>query len=198
MPDPSFDIAKSAVAEKLSPRSLEHSEATAAAAELIAKIYGADPRIACLAGLLHDWAREESPAYLLRRALEIGISVDPVERAVPYLLHADIGAYDLNVHFEGISPRVLGAIRHHTLGAVAMSELDMIIYVADMIEPGRRYEGVTRLRSLVGNATLFELYANAYQMSFRQLIREHKHLHPTTVDAWNTIVDTMPALRIQV
>lgn len=197
MPDPNFDIARSAVAERLSPRSLEHSEATAGAAELIAKIYGANPHVACLTGLLHDWAREESPGYLVRRALEIGISVGPVERAVPYLLHAGVGAYDLDAHFAGISPRVLDAVRRHTLGAVTMSELDMIIYVADMIEPGRRYEGATHLRSLVGNVTLFELYANAYQMSFRQLIREHKHLHPTTVDAWNAIVDTMPVLRIQ-
>jgi len=188
----SSDIARSAIAEKLSAASREHSEATAVTAEELAKVYGTDTHSAWLAGLLHDWAREESSAYLLRRARETGVPVGPVEMAVPYLLHADVGAHDLGVRFAGISPIVLGAIRRHTLGAVSMNELDMIVYIADMIEPGRRYEGATHLRSLVGSVTLFELYASSYQMSFRQLIRERQHLHPTTVDAWNAIVDAMP------
>jgi len=193
-----FDIARSAIAERVSASSLEHCEATAATAELLAKVYGVDSHGAYLAGLLHDWAREDASAYLIRRAQEIGVPVGPVEMAVPYLLHADVGAYELGARFAGISPTVLEAIRRHTLGAVSMSELDMVIYIADMIEPGRRYEGATHLRSLVGDVTLFELYASSYQMSFCQLIRERKHLHPTTVDAWNAIVDAMPEQWIQV
>ena len=37
---------------------------------------------------------------------------------------------------------VLNAIHYHTTGRAGMSNLEKIIYVADMIEPGRNFPGV--------------------------------------------------------
>ena len=45
-------------------------------------------------------------------------------------------------------PEVLSAIRWHTTGKKDMSLLDRIIYLADMIEPGRRpFPGMEEIRS---------------------------------------------------
>ena len=43
---------------------------------------------------------------------------------------------------------VLEAIRCHTVGKAGMSKLDKIVYIADMIEPMRDFDGVEELREL--------------------------------------------------
>ena len=53
---------------------------------------------------------------------------------------------NLNVKFR-LRGRVLHAIRVHTTGCEAMSLLDKVLYVADMIEPGRAYPGVDEIRA---------------------------------------------------
>ena len=41
---------------------------------------------------------------------------------------------------------VLNAIRWHTTGRENMSKLEKIIYIADMIEPSRSFDGVEEIR----------------------------------------------------
>lgn len=52
-------------------------------------------------------------------------------------------------HKYGITdPEVLEAIRLHSTGAPDMTELDMVVYLADLIEPGRDFDGVEKLRKV--------------------------------------------------
>ena len=48
----------------------------------------------------------------------------------------------------GENEAVVSAIRHHTTGKADMSLLEMIIYVADYMEPNRDFPGVDKLREL--------------------------------------------------
>ncbi len=189
MSAPEWETARAAVRERLGDRAFAHSEAVARTAALLAGLYGVDPDEARLAGLLHDWAREDGPDSLLNQADANDVAVGSVDAAVPYLLHAPVGAAALCERFPGISADILSAVRRHTFGASDMSDLDIVVYVADMIEPFRSFEGIEDLRSLVGAVSLFELYACAYKASLMHLIGARKHLHPDTVEAWNTIVD---------
>lgn len=186
---PGWEAARTAVRERLGDRAFEHSEAVARSAVLLAETYGVDPDKARIAGLLHDWAREEGPDSLLRQAVAHGVTVGPVDLAVPYLLHAPVGAAMLSKRFPGISGDILSAVRRHTIGAPGMSDLDMVVYVADVIEPYRSFEGVEDLRSRVGVVSLIELYACVYEASLAHLISARKHLHLSTVEAWNDIVE---------
>ena len=43
---------------------------------------------------------------------------------------------------------ILNAIRYHTTGRAEMSKLEKIIYIADMIEPNRKFDGVEALREI--------------------------------------------------
>ena len=115
--------------------------------------------------------------------------MEPVDQAVPYLLHARLGAAAVREAFPGIDGAVVQAIERHTLGSTRMSSLDMCVYIADMIEPARRFDGVAELRQSVGRVSLEELYARAYAMSLAYLVSMRKHIHPMTVEAWNSIVD---------
>lgn len=181
----SLETVSAAIAERLGAEAAEHSHRVARAAGDLARIYGVSVEEALLAGMLHDWHREVGEDVLLREADAAGLTVWPADRIDPRLLHARLGALDAQVHFPEISDDVARAIERHTLGAVEMSELDMVVYVADMIEPGRAFKGVDDLREAVGSLSLSELFAEAYRLSVLHVIRQRKPLHPVTVEVWN-------------
>lgn len=183
-----FDSVRLAVHGHVSPRSAAHCEAVADEAARLAARYGVDVESARVAGLLHDWARDESPETLVNLAEEYGIPVGPIDREVPYLLHAAVGAAQLARDYPGLEPGVLDAIARHTTGAVEMSDLDAVVYVADMIEPARGFAGVEELRAAAGAVPLGELFAHAYATSLHHLIDRRRRFHPTTLQVWNAIV----------
>jgi len=157
-------------------------------AGVLAVRYGVDEDSARLAGLLHDWDREQSSEQLFAAATSAAIEVSSADKTVPYLLHARTGASALRGTFPDLSDEVVTAVAHHTVGSVDMSDLDKVVYVADMIEPGRDYPGVEPLRELATSAGLPELFASAYQQSILHLISSRKRIHPDTVSVWNALV----------
>lgn len=88
----------------------------------------------------------------------------------------------------GLNDEVYSAIARHTVGALEMSDLDMTVWVADMIEPGRRHDGVDDLREIVGIVGLHTLFARAYEHSVAHVIEKRRPLHPDTVSVWNAHV----------
>lgn len=183
-----YDTALEHVKERLGEHAVRHSTAVADTAAQLASIYGADADEARLAGLLHDWDREQEHESLFAAAAAAGHDVHSTEEASPKLLHARTGAAALRDAFPGIEDDVVRAVERHTLGAPDMQPLDMIVYIADMIEPGRVYPGVDDLREAVGTLSLDELFATSFQRTVMQLVRARKPIHPLTVDVWNEYV----------
>lgn len=184
-----YEAASTELARRLSPEAFAHSEAVARTAAALAAEYGVDTEQARIAGLLHDWSRDEGDPSLLNGARDSGTEVGPVDASVPYLLHAAEGARGVRLRFPEIEPVVLDAIERHTFGSPDMTPLDMIVYVADMIEPKRSFDGVEDLRASIGTDALAGLYERAYAASLLHLVQARKHLHPRTVESWNAIVD---------
>lgn len=184
-----YEAALDALAHRLCERSLRHSEGVAEMAAELAERYGVDREAARVAGLLHDWARDESKADLLAAASRAGVPVTEVDRARPYLLHAAVGAVSVQRTFPGIAPEVVDAIRCHTTGAVEMTDLARIVYLADMMEHGREYEGAVLLRGAAdAGETLAALFRRAYAISIEHVIERGQPLHPVTVEVWNALV----------
>lgn len=50
--------------------------------------------------------------------------------------------------FEIDDEEILSAMRWHTTGKENMSKLEKIIYLADLIEPSRKFEGVEEIRDI--------------------------------------------------
>lgn len=185
---PSFDELRDTLVSRLGPASAEHCLRVAAAAERIAEAYGVDRETARTAGLLHDWSRDLSDEDLLAEADRHSLPIDPVDVARPYLLHARAAAADLRESRPGIPEDVLGAVEAHTLGAEAPSDVDKVVYVADMVEPARSFRGADDLRAAVGEVTLDELYAMACATTLVHLVESRRLIHPQTVRSWNAIV----------
>ena len=72
----------------------------------------------------------------------------PPEGVPDKVMHQYAGAY-LAEHEFGITDEdILNAIRYHTSGRAGMSDLEKLIFLSDMLEEGRKFEGVDKLRKL--------------------------------------------------
>jgi predicted HD superfamily hydrolase involved in NAD metabolism len=144
----SADIKKRLVIELDEIRYI-HSVSTAYTAQCLAMRYDCDLKKAKLAGILHDCAKCMPNDKKLILAENIGLTISSVERKKPDLLHAKLGEY-LAKEVYGVNDiEVLNAIRYHTTGRPNMTMLEKIIYLADYIEPERRFhEEITGTRQL--------------------------------------------------
>jgi predicted HD superfamily hydrolase involved in NAD metabolism len=114
----------------------------------VAKKYGADKNKAYIAGLLHDVAKGLSADSLKAIASENGIKVDEHEVNNPKLLHGKVGAAIVSRELGINDEDILSAIKWHTTGHKNMTLLEKIIYLADIIEPGRNFPETDALRAL--------------------------------------------------
>ena len=174
---------------RVSDKRLEHSVAVSETAVQLAEEYGVDLFEARMAGLVHDWNKGLTDDELL----EAGHAIDfPFpeghERDVVSLMHAPTGAADLAKRFPELSASILQAVARHTAGGPDMTDLDMVIYVSDMIEPGRSWEGVEDYRDLVGKVTLSELYCKCYASTMASLFERGRYVYPPSVTIWNDLV----------
>lgn len=184
-----FEARRAELAQRVKPKRFEHSLGVSATAARMARIYGADEGLARLAGLLHDWDKGYDDAGILARVEELGLSEQLADYLdMPHLLHGPTAAAALKRDFPQLPDDLLESIRLHTTGAVDMSDLDMIVYTADAIEPSRDYPGIDALRDLVGAVDLQELYFSTFQHVLENLVQRRKRIHPDTVTVWNHYV----------
>jgi len=181
----SIEAARSALATRVSQRTLEHAERVAESAAELARRYDCDANDALLAGLLHDWGKDLSDQQLFAEADRLGVNVAPADHRAPQLLHARVGAAQIVETLSDVPASVVSAVAHHTLGAVEMTDLDRIVYIADSIEPHRRYDGVDELRAAVGHVPLSELFLRCMASGIRHVVATRRMLHPMTVEVWN-------------
>ena len=164
-------------------RRYKHCLRVAAQAGLLACHYGLDEEQARLAGLLHDVARDLSFDTLLSYAADNGLLVGAEERANPIILHAPVGAALIKNDWGISDETVLKAIALHTVAAPDMDDFCQLIYLADIIEPGRtEWPGLKTLRRLsyehLGRAMLLALQEN-----ISYLEECHTFIHPRAVAA---------------
>jgi predicted HD superfamily hydrolase involved in NAD metabolism len=130
------------------PYRFAHVVRVARMADRLARVHGADPRRARVAGMLHDLARLYPADRLLRECAERALPLDAFERAHPIVLHARLGAELARERFGITDDAVLSAIRKHTLADAVMSPLDAVLYLADGLEPGRDFAERPELAAL--------------------------------------------------
>lgn len=177
---------RSRLAQALSPTSFEHSERTAATAVKLAKTHSGEEEKALIAGLVHDVGRDLTDEELLKRAKEYGIEISAIEAEKPYLVHAAVSAAMAAEDYEIVDESILSAVENHTFGQTNMSKLDKIVFLADMIEPKRDFNGIETIRDLV-DKNLDKAFAVAFQMQLVRLINQGKVIHPKAISVWNSL-----------
>lgn len=170
---------------RVSPKRLEHIEGVADTAAHLAKVYGVDVARARLAGLLHDWDKGYDDTGMLERVRELGMDVPEAYLAMPRVLHGMTAAVALSREFPEIPADVISAIDRHTVGALDMSPLDMVVYIADALEPSRVFGPVDELRAQVGVVSLEDLFYLTYRHWLVLMLERNSTLAPDTITIWN-------------
>lgn len=171
------------------PRRYEHSLSVACCAEAMAVAYGEDPFLARAAGILHDWDKVVPDGELLARAARLGIDLGVDATLVLPLLHGLTAARELPALYPELPPEVFRAIGLHTLGSADMTALDMIVFVADGIEPLRpATPGIQATRDMVAaRAPLDEVYWSAFAGGVEYVIKTRRYLYPGTIEVYNAL-----------
>lgn len=183
--DREIDITRK-IKESMSALRWQHSLGVAQTAEALAAFWGADREKAWWAGILHDYAREMPEDQLVKTAQEYGLTVLDEEKAGPVVLHAPVGAFLVKEDFDIRDPEILSAIAKHTVGGESLSLLDKIIFLADMIEPGRDWPGVEKLRTMVYQ-DMDGAMAEALAGTIQYLRVQNRRVHPVTLATWQQL-----------
>ncbi len=164
--------------KELDAQRFEHTLGVEKTARQMARRFGEDEEKAALAGLLHDCAKCMTLSQMIKMAKDE--PTDPVMRGSKALMHAVAGKAMARDVYGVQDEEVLGAIRWHTTGHAGMTNLEKIIYLADMIEPGRKtYPGLEALRVLCRQDLDLAMH-QALRMSLRHVTEQGKTLHPDT------------------
>ncbi|MGL5150278.1 MAG: bis(5'-nucleosyl)-tetraphosphatase (symmetrical) YqeK [Clostridium sp.] len=132
--------------ENLKPSRYMHVLGVVSISKKLAQLNGISEEKAELAALCHDIAKNLSNEELKDIILENNIKLTYDEEASPQLWHSIIAPIETKKKFEIEDEEILDATRWHTTGKEAMTTLEKIVYIADMIEPSRVYQGVEEIR----------------------------------------------------
>jgi HD superfamily phosphohydrolase YqeK len=134
------------------------------------------------AGLLHDGLREASPDEL--RPLVPAALRD----AAAKLLHGPAAAERLRTDGVADEP-LLRAVAFHTIGHPELDTLGRCLFIADYIEPGRRYDPalLALLRARMPHHA-DDVLVQVLRARIERLLRERRPLRPETAAFWNTVV----------
>ena len=138
--------------------------------------------------MLHDLARLYSGERLLAECRARSMPIAEYEAASPILLHARLGAYLARERYGITDASILSAIAKHTTADRHMSRLDIILYLADALEPGRSYEGRERLEALAFSS-LEEAYHEVLVGSVDYCRRMEVTVAPPTLEAIAALKD---------
>ncbi len=132
---------------------------------------------AIVAAALHDCAK-----YLGESSPELRGFEFPTGVPAP-VMHQYTGAY-VAEHTFGITDKyVLNAIRYHTSGRENMSNLEKLIFLSDLLEDGRDFEGVEHLRKLFAK-DVDECLLAALEHQLEYLEQQKKPVYPLTRRAY--------------
>jgi HD superfamily phosphohydrolase YqeK len=131
------------------------------------------------AGSWHDSLRD-APDEELRELT--GDQATPAE-----LLHGPAAATKLEM--EGEKRRdVLDAIRYHTVGSPDWSRTGRALYMADYLEPGRKFSREDRFFLAAQVPHSFDaVFRRVVRFRLDWSVREGNHIFPETVALWNSL-----------
>lgn len=180
-----IDEAVLLVQSQLTSKRFEHTMRVAQTAKELADLYDVDVKRVELAAILHDLAKD-FPAEKLKQLLDESQSPEDLLHYNQELWHGPVAAYLLETKYGITDTDVIHAVRFHTTGRAQMSKVELIVYVADYIEPGRQFPGVEAVRHIAGK----DLYEAAWTVSrntIQFLLKKNVLVYPETINIYNDL-----------
>ncbi|MBA4600794.1 bis(5'-nucleosyl)-tetraphosphatase (symmetrical) YqeK [Thermoactinomyces mirandus] len=182
-----LEFLKQATKKELPRSRWEHTLRVAETAIGLAKREGVDPCKTEIAAILHDYCKSWSEQDLVHWIKQKHLPQEFLEYNKE-LWHAPAGAAVACEKFGIRDEMILNAIRYHTTGRPAMSKLEKIIFLADYIEPGRRFPEVGEVRR-IAEKHLDLAVLKALDNTIIFLVNRSQKIYPLTLDARNDLLD---------
>ena len=125
-----------------------HILGVADTAKKLAKLNNISEEKAEIAALAHDVAKNLSKDRMKEIMEENNIILSKIEENNSDLWHSIIAHIEAKDKLGICDDEILDSIRWHTTGKEEMSILTKIIYIADMIEPNRKFDGIEEIRKV--------------------------------------------------
>lgn len=174
------DVYTEFLTNNLTEKRLVHTINVVVAAMKKAKDLGLDEKKVYLSALLHDCAK-----YLDHTKVDGFILPNGVPAPV---VHSFLGAYVAEKELGITDQEILDAIRFHTSGKANMTTLGKLIFVADMVEKDRNYEGVEILRKLYAASDFEKCFIECLKEEFLHLLNKKQYIYEQTLDAFRYYV----------
>lgn len=142
-----------------------------------------------LAAVFHDYAKQR-PTEDLRREI---ISSDLPKDLLDYhseLWHGPVGAILAERQYGITDKEILGAIYCHTTGKPHMNKIEMIVYLADYIEPGRDFPGLEEVREAAEGDLLYACWIVS-RNTISHLLNKGATIYPDSIHAYNDFTRKM-------
>lgn len=174
------DIYQNLVKQSLPYKRLKHTADVVVCALEKAKREGLDSQKVEIACTLHDLAK-----YIDYKSIE-GFNLP--EGAPTPVIHAFLGAYIAQNFLKIQDLEIIDAIRYHTTAKPNMNKLEKLVFVADMVEEGRSYQGVEKLREIYQNFDLDTCFIECLKEEYLHLLNKGQEIYYLTKNAFDYYV----------
>ncbi len=190
---------RESVKRRMNPKRFDHTLGVEIAAEKIGEIYLPDrvSELRC-AALLHDVTKNETTEKQLQYLEEFGIMEKDFYTRYPALLHGVSASLIIPKEYpQFVTSDIISAVRWHTTGRAGMSDFEAVIKLADLIEDGREYEDIARIREefwsapftrMTGTEKMLHLYKTVVRSTdntISYLVKNASYIDMCTVECRN-------------
>ncbi len=179
------------------PKKLAHALSVERECAALADIYGMscdDTLRLRAAALLHDITKRLIHTEQLEYCRANGIPFTEDETHMPKIFHARTGAHLARKLFPAlVDDEMYDAIYYHTTAKPAMSLMCSLLYLADYIEPTRKFTDCVKLRGefygLLESRDKFEALnialITSFNLTLTDLVAENGSIHVDIIEARN-------------
>ena len=157
----------------------------------LAAIHSIDAAKAEIASTAHDIARAMKESDLLARAAAYDLSVHPVERQVPVLLHGPVGSEMLRRECGIEDPEILEAVYWHSTFNRGLGPVAKIAFLADKLDHVKagRYPFQERVDNLARESLDAAVLA-FIQEEISSLLKANQLIHPASIEGLNYLLES--------
>ncbi|MDX1973564.1 MAG: bis(5'-nucleosyl)-tetraphosphatase (symmetrical) YqeK [Candidatus Sumerlaeia bacterium] len=164
-------------------------------AMVLADRWKIDLETTLVAALLHDLAKcmplEEQREWLDRIRV---VPITPEDYNYKNVWHGKVAAQLAKDLFGITEPEILTSVAYHSTGCIKMPEVGMVLFVADFIEPSRKWDGADVTRTRLFQMNLHEAVTEVANLKLEHLREKGQLPHTQTEEMahWLRASDKTP------
>lgn len=136
-----------------------------------------------LAAIFHDYAK-----YRPLDEMKRWITASPLPKDLLHyhheLWHGPVGSILIEREYGISDLEIRNAIYYHTTGRANMSNIEMIVFLADYIEPGRSFPGIDEVRETAKQDIVHACWMVS-RNTINFLLQKNATIYPETLHAYN-------------